>query len=101
MRFAGVSRPVHGECDRRIGDDRRRDANTPLEDRHRTMIFSNNRELPLVLSESRVNGLIRPVHKDDGNSSSRDAVMVQPSPAGGLLPVWRRPIRGRHQTGSG
>jgi hypothetical protein len=55
----------------------------------------------LVPSESHVQGLVRPVYKDDGNSSSRGAVVVQASPAGGVLPIWRRPVWGRHQTGSG
>ena len=88
------------ERDRRAADDRRRDANTTLGNRHRR-IFANNRGLRLVPSESRVQGPVRPVYKDDGNSSSRDAVVVQASPAGGVLPIWGRPVRGRYQTGSG
>ena len=97
----GAGRVLCGERDRQLGDDRCRDAGACLEARHRTMISSNDRELPLVLCESRVTGLVRPVYKDDGSGSSRDGVVVQASPAGGLLPIWRRPIRGRHQIGSG
>ena len=97
----GAGRVLCGERDRQLGDDRCRDASACLEARHRTMISSNDRELPLVLCESRVTGLVRPVYKDDGSGSSRDGVVVQASPAGGLLPIWRRPIRGRHQIGSG
>lgn len=48
----------------------------------------HDRESPILASESRIKGLVRPVYKDDGNGSSRDAVMVQPSPAGGVLPIW-------------
>jgi hypothetical protein len=54
-----------------------------------------------VLSESRVEGLVRPVYTGDGNGNSGDGVVVQPSPAGGVLPVGRRPIRARRPTGSG
>ena len=97
----GAGRVLCGERDRQLGDDRCRDAGACLEARHRTMISSNDRELPLVLCESRVEGLVRPVYKDDGSGSSRDGVVVQASPARGLLPIWRRPIRGRHQIGSG
>ena len=46
-------------------------------------------------------GLVRLVHRDDGSRRSGNGVVAQASPAGGVLPIWRRPIRGRPQIGSG
>ncbi len=75
------ARALRRERARRMGNDL-----TPV-----SRIGTGDRELPLVLSQSLVKGLVRPAYKDDGNGSSRDGVVVQMSPAGGLLPIWRRP----------
>jgi len=88
MRVAGVQRPLRSERDRGMRDGRGRDANTVHAGRDPAMILSDNRDLPLALSEGRVKGLVRPVSQDDGNSSSGEGVVVRASPAGGLLPIW-------------
>jgi hypothetical protein len=44
--------------------------------------------LTLLLSESRVGGLVRPAYEDDHSGSSRDGVVIQAFPAGGSLPIW-------------
>jgi hypothetical protein len=41
----------------------------------------------LLVSESRVEVLVRPVYQDDGHGSTLDGGRVQASPAGGLLPI--------------
>jgi hypothetical protein len=54
--------------------------------RAHTVIFSNNRELPLLLYESPVKGLVRPVYQDDRRSSSQDGIVVSGVPCRGLTP---------------
>jgi hypothetical protein len=53
------------------------------------------------LSESRVELLVRPVYTEDSWQLLQGVSTVRASPAGGLLSIWRRPVRGRHQIESG